>query len=145
MPRAPRSLACTIQTNNREYEHRGATIEYEIYVDPKERLRQVIGGVKNPDGRRAYGPVSETVRLKPGWYHRLRERLTSWEWEPLPKHEHVHHVTEKLEAYVDHVRDVQGRRGDDLRITHVNGEPVEPGETPEIEVTLGEEDEDGPE
>lgn len=144
MPRAPHSLKCTIETNTCEYEHRGATIEYEIYVDPEETLRQVIGGVKNPDGRRAFGPVSETVRLKPAWYHRVLAWLTSWEWEPLPKHEHVQHVTEELEAFVEHAREVQDRRGDGLRITEVNGEPVEPGETPEIEVQLGG-DEDGPE
>lgn len=141
MPRAPRSWRCTIQTTTREYEHRDALIEYEVYVDPEETLRQVIGGVKNADGRRASRPVEEVEWLKPRWYHRLRERLTSWEFEPTPQHEQVQAVTEELEALVDHAREVQERRAESLRVTHINGEPVEEGETPEIEVTLGEEDE----
>lgn len=137
MPAPPASLSCTIQTSATEYEHEGVTVEYEVYVDPDETKRQVIAGARNPDGRRCLGPESKTVRLVPSLLDRLRERLTSYEFEPLPEHEHVREVTEVIEDAVEHAREVQDRHGDALRITHVNGEPVPEGETPTVEVDLG--------
>lgn len=139
MPAPPASLSCTIQTADVEYEHEGVTVEYEVYVDPDETKRQVIAGARNPNGRRCLGPESKTVRLVPSLLDRLRERLTSYEFEPLPEHEHVAEVTERIEEDVEHAREVQERHTSDLRITHVNGEPVPEGETPTVEVNLGDE------
>lgn len=137
MPAPPASLSCTIQTASTEYEHEGVTVAYGVYVDPDETKRQVIAGARNPDGRRVIGPESKTVRLVPSLLDRLRERFTSYEFEPLPEHEHVREVTEPIEEAIEHAREVQDRHG--LRITHVNGEPVPEGETPTVEVNLGDE------
>jgi predicted RNase H-like HicB family nuclease len=139
MPAPPASLSCTIQTASTEYEHRGVTVGYEVYVDPDETKRHVIAGARNPDGRRCLGPESKTVCLVPSLVDRLRERLTSYEFAPLPEYEHVREVTETIEDAIDHAREVQERHTEDLRITHVNGEPVPEGETPTAEVNLGDE------
>lgn len=140
MPAPPASLGCTIQTAETEYEHEGVTVEYEVYVDPDETKRQVIAGARNPDGRRCLGPESKTVRLVPHVIDRLRERLTSYEFEPLPQHEHVAEVTSTIEEAVEHAREVQERHDNSLTVTHVNGEPVPEGEEPVAEVTITEED-----
>lgn len=137
MPAPPASLSCTIQTASTEYEHRGVTVEYEVYVDPDETKRQVVAGARNPDGRRCLGPESKTVRLTPSLVDRLRERLTSYEFEPLPEHEHVQTVTETIEDAIDHAREVQDRHTESLVITHVNGKPVPEDETATVEVNLG--------
>lgn len=138
MPGHPPGLGCTIQTSATEYEHEGVKVEYEVYVDPDETKRQVIAGARNPDGRRCLGPESKTVRLVPSLLDRLRERLTSYEFEPLPQHEHVAEVTSTIEEAIEHAREVQERHDNSLTVTHVNGEPVPEGETPTVEVTLGE-------
>lgn len=111
MPRAPRSLNCTVRVVWNRYRYRGVEVKYEVYVSPDETYRQVIGIGSNSASRMVIGPESKTVRLKPHLLHRLRERLTSWEFEPLPEHEHVHEVVGRIEREIERQRDVQDAHG----------------------------------
>lgn len=106
MPGPPPSWDCTVRLREREYEHRGATVEYEVYVDPDGTLRQVVGGVRDQETR-TYEWEDETHRLEPNLLDRARSLLTEYEFTPVPEHEHVQEVTAELEAKVDHIRDLQ--------------------------------------
>lgn len=111
MPRAPRSLNCTIRVVWRSYTYRGVGIRYEMWVSPDEKYRQVIGKAATPAAGILVGHESKTVRLKPHLLHRLLERLTSWEFEPLPEHEHVHEVVGKIEREIERQMSVQDAHG----------------------------------
>ncbi|AGM11179.1 hypothetical protein M197_gp14 [Haloarcula hispanica tailed virus 2] len=106
------ALRANITVHEVAYRYEGGEVRYRVDEDADQEYRAVYGGAyREPDGERV-GSEVDGVRLTPTWTQRLRERLTSYEYEPLPEWRHVQRVTEELEAAIDTVREAESRHED---------------------------------
>jgi len=102
------ALRADLLTHDVEYEHGEGEVHYEVHEDADAQYRAVVASAYRENGSRVDYEVLG-VRLYPSWWERVKERLTSYEFEPPLEYELVHEATEQMEQAIDEVERAKSR------------------------------------